>query len=79
MREAGYTLLIPPKLAEARYVRFVIAPRRFLSVGEVQVLDSVTCKPFDLRIALPDRKDRSDINAYNPKHVPSKSRKPGKT
>jgi len=27
---------------------------------------------FDLKIALPDGKDRSDITQYNPKHTPMK-------
>ena len=76
LRAPNY-LLIPPKPAEARYVRFVVTPQRFLAVSEVQVLDSVTYQPFDLRIALPDGRDRSDISGYNPKHVPSKSRKRG--
>ena len=67
-------LLMPPEPVEARYVRFVITPQRFLSVSEVQVLDSVTYQPFDLKIALPDGTDRSDISRYNPKHTPSEPR-----
>ena len=57
-------LLIPPKPVEARYVRFDITPARFLSVSEVQVLDFIKYEPFDLKIALPDGKDRSDITQY---------------
>lgn len=56
-------LLIPPKPVEARYVRYVLAPERFLSVSELQVLQYVRYEPFDLRIALPDGADRSDITA----------------
>jgi hypothetical protein len=41
------------KPIEARYVRFAIKPSRMLVVSEVQVLDSVTSKPFDLKIASP--------------------------
>ncbi|HUT10247.1 MAG TPA: right-handed parallel beta-helix repeat-containing protein [Thermoguttaceae bacterium] len=64
-------LLIPPKAVEARYVRFAVSPERYFSVSEVQVLDSVTFEPFDLKLALPDDTDRSDISHYNPKHTPS--------
>jgi hypothetical protein len=70
-------LLVSPQPVGARYVRFVITPQRFFSVSEVQVLDSVTYQPFDLRIALPDGTDRSDISKYNPKHTPSEPRRPG--
>jgi hypothetical protein len=73
-------LLIPRTPVEARYVRFVITPARGgLAVSEVQVLDSVKYEPFDLKLALPDGKDRSDITQYNPKHTPSKPRKPGRS
>jgi hypothetical protein len=41
----------------------------------VQVLDSVKYEPFDLKLALPDGQDRSDLSGYNPKHTPSKPRK----
>ena len=74
LRAPNY-LLILPKPSKARYVRFAITPERFFSVSEVQVLDSVTYKPFDLKIALPDIRNRSDISQYNPKHVPSKPRR----
>ncbi|MBE0537291.1 MAG: hypothetical protein IH624_16630 [Phycisphaerae bacterium] len=40
--------------AEARYVRFLIAAERSVTVSEVQVLDSISYTPFDLRLALPD-------------------------
>jgi hypothetical protein len=62
-------LLVAAAPVEARYVRFDITPARFLSVSEVQVLDLVRFEPFDLRIALPDGKDRSDITEYLPKHT----------
>ena len=64
-------LLVAAAPVEARYVRFNITPARFLSVSEVQVLDSVKFEPFDLRIAPPDGKDRSDITKYLPKHTPA--------
>lgn len=70
-------ILVPTKPAEARYVRFVITPERFLSVSEIQVLDSIRYEPFDLKIALPDGTDRSDISRYNPKHMPSGARDTG--
>jgi hypothetical protein len=74
LKGANY-LLIAPKPVEARYVRFVITPvRGALAVSEVQVLDSVTYEPFDLKLALPDGKDRADITACNPKHYPSQRR-----
>jgi len=75
LRAPNY-LLVPARPADARYVRFVITPQRFLSVSEVQVLDSIAYRPFDLKIALPDGEDRSDISAYNPEHFPSKPRNP---
>ena len=68
-------LLSAPAPVEARYVRFTITPARSLSISEVQVLDSVRFEPFDLKIALPDGKDRSDITQYPLRHVPSKPRK----
>jgi hypothetical protein len=64
-------LLVAAAPVQARYVRFDITPARFLSVSEVQVLDSVRFEPFDLKIALPDAKDRSDITQYLPKHTPA--------
>jgi hypothetical protein len=51
----GFTYsLIPETPAQARYVCFVITPQRTITVSEVQVLDSITYRPFDLRIALPN-------------------------
>jgi hypothetical protein len=64
-------LLIPARPVEARYVRFRIAPARILSVSEVQVWDFVRFEPFDLKLALPDGKDRSDITRYLPQHTAS--------
>jgi hypothetical protein len=46
--------LMPPEPVEARYVQYRITPERTLTVSEVQVLDSIERRPFDLRIALPD-------------------------
>jgi len=37
----------------------------------------VKYEPFDLKVALPDGKDRSDLTQRNPKHTPSKPRKGG--
>jgi len=48
--------LVTPDPVRARYVRFKITPQRTLTVSEVQVLDFIKKKPFDLRIALPDDK-----------------------
>jgi hypothetical protein len=39
---------------EARYVKYKIANTRTLVVTEVQALDNIESKPFDLKIALPD-------------------------
>jgi hypothetical protein len=51
----GFTYeLIPRYPVKARYVRYNIMPERTLTVSEVQVLDFIEYKPFDLRIALPD-------------------------
>ena len=71
---AGYNHeLILKEPVEAQFVKFKITPvRGGLSVSEVQVLDSIQYALFDLGIALPDGKDRSDITQYNPKHTPSK-------
>jgi hypothetical protein len=49
--------LMPPEPVEARYVQYRITPQRTLTVSEVQVLDAIQYKPFDLRIALPDEKE----------------------
>ncbi len=65
-------LLIPARPVEARYVRFRITPARSLSVSEVQVWDFVRFAPFDLKVALPDGKDRSDITQYPPQHTDSR-------
>ena len=70
--------MILPKPVEARYVKFKITPARILCISELQVLDSITYEPFDLKIALPDGKDRSDITAYPLKHNPAKAIKAGK-
>ena len=47
--------LVPPRPVEARYVRYKITARRFAMTSEVEVLDRVDSRPFDLRIALPER------------------------
>jgi len=48
--------LIPEKPLQARYVRFKITNKRIIDVTEVEILDAIALKPFDLRIALPDDK-----------------------
>lgn len=63
--------LILERPVEARHVRFAVTPARLLGITEVQVLDRIAFEPFDLRIALPDGKDRSDITACQPRHIPS--------
>jgi hypothetical protein len=51
----GATLrLVPPAPVETRFVEFRVANRRHFCVTEIEVLDSLELKPFDLRIALPD-------------------------
>ena len=47
--------LIPPRPVEARYVRYKVTARRFTQISEVQVLDEIQHRPFDLRIALPEK------------------------
>jgi hypothetical protein len=50
----GYTFrLIPDKPVTARHVRYKITTRRLLCVTELEVLDAIRFKPFDLRVALP--------------------------
>jgi len=52
---AGHTFrLIPKEPLFARYVRFLITSDRFFCATEIEVLDSIESKPFDLRIALPE-------------------------
>jgi len=51
----NYTL-IPQKPVKARYVRYKVTPKRSMMVSEVQALDFIKYKPFDMRIALPDEK-----------------------
>ncbi len=51
----GFTYdLVSAMPVRARYVRLRITPERIITVSEVQVLDFIRYKPFDLRIALPD-------------------------
>src|SRR5262249_27621553 len=64
--------LILSRPVEARYVKFKITPARLINISEVQVFDAIRYEPFDLRIALPDGKDRSDIAAYPLPHVASR-------
>ncbi len=48
----NHTMQLPSPV-EARYVKFAAKSSRFMVITEVQVLDSVTTRPFDLKIALP--------------------------
>ncbi|UCD58828.1 MAG: hypothetical protein JSV16_06895, partial [Candidatus Hydrogenedentota bacterium] len=51
----GFTYnLVLRQPVEARHVRFKITAERTLTVSEVQVLDRIAYRAFDLRIALPD-------------------------
>jgi hypothetical protein len=51
---AGHNFeLIPPAPVTARYARYKLTPERAVTVSEVQVLDRIEYKPFDLRVALP--------------------------
>jgi len=46
--------LIPPSPIQARYVQYKVSnPKRTFVATEIEVLDSVSFKAFDLRIALP--------------------------
>jgi len=72
----GYNApLILDQPIEARYVKFSITPARTLSISEVQILDRINYTPFDLKIALPDGKDRSDLTAYPMRHNPTQEYK----
>ncbi|MFB3894387.1 MAG: discoidin domain-containing protein [Phycisphaerae bacterium] len=69
--------LVLPKPVEARYVKFKITNNRgILATSQVQVLDFIKYDPFDLKLALPDGKDRSDITAYPMPHKPSQRYRP---
>ncbi len=48
--------LIPEKPVIARYVRFKAVSKRFMDITEIEVLDSLNYKPFDIGIAMPDEK-----------------------
>jgi hypothetical protein len=48
--------VIPPKPVQARYVQYKVTSNRIFVATEIEVLDSISFKPFDLRIALPDEK-----------------------
>ena len=63
--------LVAERPVDARYVKFLLTPARLMGVSEVQVLESITYEPFDLKIALPDGKDRGDLTSYLPQHTRS--------
>jgi hypothetical protein len=45
---------VPTRPVEARYVQYKISNDRVFDVTELEVLDTIELKPFDLRVALPD-------------------------
>jgi hypothetical protein len=47
-------------------------------ITDVQVLGGIQYAPFDLKLALPDGKDRSDISQYNPTYWPTSAIAPRK-
>ena len=49
----NFTKLLSAPIS-ARFVRFKVKPQRILGISEVQALDFVKERPFDLRVALPD-------------------------
>ncbi len=53
---AGHTFRhIPPKPLEARYIQYKVFSERNFCATEIEVLDSIEHKPFDLRLAMPDQ------------------------
>ena len=53
----GFTYdLVLSEPVESRHVRFKVTTERTVTVSEVQVLDWIRYKPFDLRITLPDER-----------------------
>jgi hypothetical protein len=52
----GTFRVIPPKPVTTRYVQFKVTSKRTFDVTEIEVLDAIDFKPFDLRIALPSDK-----------------------
>jgi hypothetical protein len=54
----GHTFrLVPGKPVTARYVQYKVTSARNFCCTELEVLDSIKSEPFDLRIALPGRRD----------------------
>jgi hypothetical protein len=54
----GHTFrLVPEKPVTARYVQYKVSSGRNFCCTELEVLDSIKSEPFDMRIALPGRKD----------------------
>jgi len=48
--------VIPDKPVEARFVQYKVTSSRFFDCTELEVLDLIQYKPFDLKLALPDEK-----------------------
>jgi hypothetical protein len=60
-RSSGWNFeLVLPSPVAVRYVRYHVTPKRNLCVSELQVLDSITYTPFDIRVALPDAYGQPD-------------------
>ncbi|MCL2646517.1 MAG: discoidin domain-containing protein [Phycisphaerales bacterium] len=49
----NHTMLLPSPVT-ARYVKFAVAASRTMVITEIQALDGVESKPFDLKLAMPD-------------------------
>jgi hypothetical protein len=49
--------LVPEKPIAARFVQYKVSSGRNFCCTELEVLDSIKSEPFDMRIALPGRKD----------------------
>jgi hypothetical protein len=45
--------VIPPKPVQARFVQYKVTSKRMFVATELEVLDAIEFKPFDLRVALP--------------------------
>jgi hypothetical protein len=52
---AGFNFNLPlDKPVQARYVKFRLTAKRIVQLTELQVLDGMETKPFDMRLLLPD-------------------------
>ena len=46
--------VIPSKPLQARYIQYKVSSKRMFVATELEVLDAISFKPFDLRVALPN-------------------------